>query len=827
MSPKAFLKDNIMQTQTSSGRSVSSLLMGGRETDYERDTRAFKRKTERIKRKKLAQLDPHAQVQTGPGLPQWAWRAIHLTWNGPVERSQELHLLLMPPWINKILNLLRMVFVSLLTLRLLPLPSHGKKGWRSLFQVQTGTAKSILPLLVLVAGILTFSPVQAQAETPPPAILEALRQRLLEPPECLPQCADLHTMILEADEERLKIQLEAHVAHGVSIPLPGNARHWIPQRVLIQGKPAHDMLRQQDGTLWIYLEAGHHTLLLEGPLPRRSVIQIPLPLPPHRLTAHIEGWELDGVHENGLTDGSLQLRRKQKQSNTMGRDQTDFSATFLPPFTRLERDLVLDLTWRVENRLTRLTPVGSAVLVAIPLLPGESVTTPEVRVTEGKAWINLAADARQVTWESILEEQPEIRLTAPKEVTWMEVWRLQASPIWHIRLEGIPVIHHQDNTGKRRPEWRPWPNESIVIHVSRPKGVPGRTLTLVKSELEVTPGLRATDSRLTLHLRSSQGNQHALRLPPEAKLRSVFVNGKSQSINQEGEKVVLKVVPGFQKIQLTWREPRGMGMFFQTPDLDLGLEGVNAHLQLHVPEGRWVLWIGGPQMGPAILFWGTLGVILCLALGLGHIPWTPLKRRHWMLLGLGVSAHLDENALILAGWFLAMGWRGHYPESKSHVTFNVKQIILVLWTFSSVMILLEIIHSGLLGFPEMMISGNGSDSNLFQWYQDHTKIGEPKGWVISIPLIVYQVLMLLWSLWLASKILTWGQWAWKCYSQDGLWKPAPVSPKTPSSSKRLIRKETTTTEMSESSEKEKQEKPLVETSEKEKLLVETSKGCLL
>ncbi|MGB0129471.1 MAG: hypothetical protein WBP72_17660, partial [Rhodocyclaceae bacterium] len=42
--------------------------------------------------------DPKARIQTGPGLPTWQWRGHELAWQGPVERTQQLRLWLLPPW---------------------------------------------------------------------------------------------------------------------------------------------------------------------------------------------------------------------------------------------------------------------------------------------------------------------------------------------------------------------------------------------------------------------------------------------------------------------------------------------------------------------------------------------------------------------------------------------------------------------------------------------------------------------------------------------------------------------------------------------------------
>jgi len=52
----------------------------------------------------------------------------------------------------------------------------------------------------------------------------------------------------------------------------------------------------------------------------------------------------------------------------------------------VERTLHLGLTWQVESRVLRQSPPGIPAAVEVPLLPGESVTSPGVRVEKGGCW---------------------------------------------------------------------------------------------------------------------------------------------------------------------------------------------------------------------------------------------------------------------------------------------------------------------------------------------------------------------------------------------------------------------------------------------------------
>ncbi len=62
-----------------------------------------------------------------------------------------------------------------------------------------------------------------------------------------------------------------------------------------------------------------------------------------------------------------------------------------------------------------------------------------------------------------------------------------------------------------------------------------------------------------------------------------------------------------------------------TPQVDLGLASVNANLNIGLGQDRWVLFAMGPKLGPAVLFWGVLIVIVDVVSGHGQNPADALK----------------------------------------------------------------------------------------------------------------------------------------------------------------------------------------------------------
>ena len=79
----------------------------------------------------------------------------------------------------------------------------------------------------------------------------------------------------------LSLRLEVHSAAATAIPLPGNARVWIPEDVRLNDAPSNALSRDPAGNLWLQIPAGVHQLLLTGGLPHRAQVQVSLPLKPH------------------------------------------------------------------------------------------------------------------------------------------------------------------------------------------------------------------------------------------------------------------------------------------------------------------------------------------------------------------------------------------------------------------------------------------------------------------------------------------------------------------------------------------------------------------
>jgi len=296
-------------------------------------------------------------------------------------------------------------------------------------------------------------------------------------------------------------------------------------------------------------------------------------------------------------------------------------------------------------------------------------------------------------------------------------------------------------------------------------------LTIDRSELQVVPGQRVTNNYLTLNIRSSRGMQHKITLPKNATLQAISINDKSLPPQQEGRLVTLPIVPGAQKIILQFQQPIGMSSHFITPKVELGIDSVNTNIEIAMQTDRWILFVGGQPIGPAVMIWGMLIVIALASIGLGLVNLTPLKIHHWLLLGIVLSQVPVYLMLGVVGWFMALGLRARISPNVSALKFDATQLALGILTIVAMLTLLFAIKQGLLGHLDMHIAGNGSSSDLLRWYEDRTAGILPQVWVFSWSMWIYRIAMLLWALWLSFALMRWLHWGWKCFSTGGLWKP--------------------------------------------------------
>ena len=78
--------------------------------------------------------------------------------------------------------------------------------------------------------------------------------------------------------------------------------------------------------------------------------------------------------------------------------------------------------------------------------------------------------------------------------------------------------------------------------------------------------------------------------------------------------------------------------------------------------------------------------------------------------------------------------------------------------------------AGLLGSPDMHITGNNSYWTTLNWFADRSDSQLPVASVLSVPMWCYKVLILAWALWFSFALLKWLPWTWDVFAEQGFFR---------------------------------------------------------
>ncbi|RUM43450.1 MAG: hypothetical protein DSY80_05605 [Desulfocapsa sp.] len=715
------------------------------------------------------EIDPQEMIQTGPGLPNWSWTRIALRWNGPVNPEQKISFILLSPLMGTVLAFVRVILLALLIFGFLRKCTVSYKRRKKKQKIPTAAIKTAALIFLLFATIAF--PQYSQAEIPSVEILKELQNRLLAPPDCGKDCVSINGSLITIENDQLTLQLQVDSDVRVALPLPGKNRFF--DSISLGQEKLPSLTVNKKGFTNIRITRGSHIITLKKDLADTDRIALYFPIVPAIAQASLQGWTINGLRDDGRLAQQISFQRLKNETDEEITAIQHGTTLEIPPFIQIERTLHVNLKWTVSTKIIRRNS-DSVVALDIPLLQGEHVTSDGFQIRDKHIRINMAPGQQSLIFHSSMEPVDKLLFTAEKTSSWNEIWFLDISPVWHVKTTGIPEINQTSPAGKRFPEFHPYPGESLQLHVLKPEGVPGPTMTINKSSLVTKPGRRATETTLSLSLTASRGMQHSIELPPGIEVQKTLINNKEIPLQLENNRLTLPLSPGEQHVEIGWRSTNTPGFKTLTESINLGVNSVNHSIQMQVPASRWILFIGGPRVGPAVLFWGELLVIILVALGLGRVSLTPLSTTQWLLLSLGLSQIHASLAAVVVAWLLLLGLRKKQgQEIKQVIPFNLLQVLLVILTLFALATLFFAIQQGLLGHPDMQIGGNGSSGHRLFWYQDRVNAQLPTAWVFTVPLLVYRIAMLLWALWLAIALLRWLRWGWDCFSSGTTWKKVP------------------------------------------------------
>lgn len=709
------------------------------------------------------------RVQTGPGVPAWQWNKVFVHATGTVKPQQTLSIIYSSPPVTtvwRILNVLLVAGYSLILGQcfLRAAKKEDNSPQEEAGQGSNGTGAVVGAFLFLLSGLATPNhsyatpPLPDVADYPPKYLLDEYEARLFRAPACLPECVSLNRGRVVIRDQQLQLSFDVHAEGSVALPLPAAGNTWVPDRITQNRvKPA---LRREGDTLYLKVDKGIHRISMAGKI-LNNQFSIGFPVPIHNVTVEAENWGVEGLSEGAAHNNTLSFYAKEVVER--GRDKT-LTPTPIKPFAQVNRMLILGKQWRLITSAQKIAPASDSASFNIQLLPNEKILSSAVVARDGVVNLQFSPGQQRVSWESTIPQDSMIKLVAHRSSAYSETWSVKASSIWSVKATGIPQTKSQSGAALVQ-TWQPWPGEGVELAIHRPRGVEGKVYTTDHVSLIHKAGTQTQKTTLKLSVRASQAGRYRVDIPSNAQLDALTHNGKRLNL-PDGKDIEVQLHPGPQHVELEFEQPVEMTWLSKTPLLSIPGEASNIALSYQLPRDRWLIYLDGPELGAAMVYWGVLIVVIAIALMLPTIAnrldlAVPVSILGWLLIGLGLSTVNTYGALVLIAFFFGVA-----ALDKHHAVLTAskrwRQLILILvfiLTLVAAWVVVATIPSGLLSTPNMTVVGNGSSGHLFKYYQDVTVNEQvPIVEVYSLPMWIYRVVMLAWSLWMAQRLLVWAKW---------------------------------------------------------------------
>lgn len=727
-----------------------------KESKRKRSRRILSRNSQ-PKAQQFDQYQVNEKVQTGPGKPSWQWKTHQLNWSGPVEADQNIQLYMLPPWATQIIRVLIVILQLILMYGILRklFQNHSTFPGVPMLSKITKTSAFLLSLGLLWAPSISHA--QDSPKIPSQEILKELKEYTQPKNECLGSCQTVNRMNISLDQQDLSIELRLFNQQSSWYPLPSLGPDWKPTQVQVNG--SEGFLSRKGKSNYLKVPAGQNRIRIQGKIPGPQ-FQMEFKITPKTTNIYQKNWEVSGIKGQKINANSIKFLKLIQAKEAL--QLTKYKANTIESFAHITRSIEFKQKWKVLTTVKRKAPSVGAFTVKAPLLPGERVLKENLKIENSQAILEFKSQENTIKWSSELTPSEVLILTMDSTVSYQETWNLRATSQWHIQASGVPQVKQQTHQTNMPLTWRPLQGEVLKLQIDKPEAILGQSITYENAKLTYSPGERSSITQLKVKIKSSLGERVEIKIPKNAKATSLRINQKEIVLAQKNQMVPFFVQPGNQEIHLEWKSNETFSFISKTPQVTLSHGSTNMNIQYKVPKGRWILYLGGPNLGPAMLYWGMLLTLILIAFICGKFKkFLKLNTLQWFLLFLGLSTIYQFGGILFILWFGVVTYAETHWVALKKYHVDALRVGLIVLTLITLISLVSAIPMGLLSQPDMQIVGNGSSAYQLNWFQDRSLETLPQGWILSLPLWAYRLIMLIWSMWLASSLIKWIPWAWK------------------------------------------------------------------
>ncbi|MDY0132007.1 MAG: hypothetical protein RBR53_04990 [Desulforegulaceae bacterium] len=699
-------------------------------------------------------------TQTGVGLPLWKNKKIRFenAWDN------QMKIYLIPPIGVRAIYLSNIFFLFILLFKLIPFKNIFSK-LKPLSKTNTALVFVLGLSLSLVLPEKGFS-----SQYPPEYLLKEYKQRLLNTKNFEHQLAIIKNCSLNASKSGDKIRLEMIF----NIDSTKDCAVYLPQtkdleyeNLYLNSKEQHYILNNKGKTL-SFIPKGIHELKVFS-VSKKDEIELKFDMVPLKLSFNSEGVSSKGIENRGFSPLiKIFIPKNENEKNTLKGIEGAL------PFPVVERSLFLGREWKIKTKIKRFYPQNNdkKAEVSINLIENEKILKKTGEIKNNKLEITLLPKVNSWEFESEIPVGQNIEIISEKEMTHLEEWRIDSDSLRDFEVKGLlPVKYNYNNNTVFVLQ----PGTKGFILPEKLKPIKGRFFTIDKTELIYD--LRQTKNTLKINssIRAGKGFNHKItydnsKIYPE----ELIINNIKNQIPELNGELILPLSPGTNEVNIIFKEKNKNQSFFlpqktNFPEINLNSESTNINQEIKYPSKSWIIGTYGPKKGPAVLFWGYFAGVILVAIFLTKLGKSFLKPHQFILLAAGLSISALLEIIIVFGFFLAIEYRKNLIPAETKF-FNLIQTGLVFLLVISAIIIYNAVSSGLLGIPEMQVTGNGSYSGNLKWFSDKADNFIPSVFIILAPINLWRLVLFLWSIWISAFLINKTPYIIDSLKHEGFWK---------------------------------------------------------
>jgi len=640
-----------------------------------------------------------------------------------------------------------------------------------------GSNASVVPIGLGLLVLLLPGRSGAQDTYPTEALLGELKSKLVRPPACGTNCADISLVRVEVRGNEVRSVVTVSALAKTSI--------WLPR-----GDWELSDIRCDDCTIgaqgkdpWVIVDKGVHTVTMSAKVVEGDLV-VSFPVRPRLLETHAPGWTRQdegrtSVHltKNGQRGAAIETRESVDEPDGPRKNPGAM------PFVSVEREFEFLREWTVTTRLSRASQFEGAIAISYPLVAGETSLDGQAS-DSGKAHWVLPSGTNSVVYRTRLRRADTLVLAAT-DGPWSETWRVRTLDRLRIVANGAAP------TGRGDLVWNPFPGERVTLVPKAHPAAKGAIATIQKATLSWTDDPQSSKGTLEVTTETSQATDLKFQLPEGARLGTTISNGHMIYPTHLPDGRWNVPLPAYSSdLRIDWVAESNRSFFRRTPRVALSAVGVNFRTVLQPASDRFAIASGGDGLGTRMVWWAFLPFFVGAAFAFSRWTHGAIGFGPALLVALPFTtiqgAFGKAGLLTIVLLFFLLRWRSRQdPSSWSRQRFFLVQLeivavaVLALWSFVS------LLSTPLNGAPDFWRTDS---SGAWTWTLPGGDGTLPAAWIFELPVWTWRLAMAIWSLYVLRSAIPWIRKGWSEFGRGGYLPtadaevqevPVPAPSKTP------------------------------------------------